>query len=113
MSQYQYIFTLQGCLHVKFTSIISIKLTNLTHSALSILKAYSFSPSQGWEIYREAQWRYRTVVRKASQDAWRTFCNSANNLPMSVMLNRALSIDPKNKQGSLVALSVSHMQSKG
>jgi hypothetical protein len=42
-----------------------------------------------------------------------TFCNSVNKLPMSVMLHRALSRDRKIKQGTLVAPSVRHMQSKG
>jgi hypothetical protein len=27
--------------------------------------------SQSWELYREAQWRCRNEVRKASKDAWR------------------------------------------
>ena len=42
-----------------------------------------------------------------------TFCNSFNDLPIYVMLHKALSGDPKIKQGSLVAPSVSHTQSEG
>jgi len=52
-------------------------------------------------------------VTKASKDAWRTFCNSVNNLHLSVMLHRALSRDPKIKLGSFVAPSVRHTQSEG
>jgi hypothetical protein len=37
---------------------------------------------QSWELYREAQRRYRKKVTKTSKDAWRTFCNSNNVLPM-------------------------------
>jgi len=49
-----------------------------------------------WEIYREAQRRYRKKVRKASRDAWRTFCSSINDLPMTTRLHRAL-CNPKGK----------------
>jgi hypothetical protein len=37
---------------------------------------------QSWELSREAQRRYRKEVRRAPKDAWRTFCNSVNGLPM-------------------------------
>ena len=52
---------------------------------------------QGWALYTEAQRRYRKEVREASKDAWRTFCNSGNDLPMSARLHRALSRDPNIK----------------
>jgi hypothetical protein len=52
-------------------------------------------------------------VRKASKDAWRTFCSSINDLPMTARLYRALSRDPKIKLGSLAASSGRCMQSKG
>jgi hypothetical protein len=46
---------------------------------------------KSWELYREVQWRYRKEVKKASKDAWRTFCNYINDLPMLARLYRALS----------------------
>jgi hypothetical protein len=68
---------------------------------------------QSWELYGEAQQRYRTEVRKASKDAWRTFCSSINDPPMTTRLHRALSRDPTIKLGSLVDPSGRCMQSKG
>jgi len=68
---------------------------------------------QSWELYREAQQRCRKEVRKASKDAWRTFCSSINDLPMTTRLHRALSRDPKSKLGSLVEPSGRHTQSEG
>jgi hypothetical protein len=39
-----------------------------------------------WELYREAQRRCRKEITKVSKDAWRTFCSSINDLPMSARL---------------------------
>ena len=69
--------------------------------------------SSSWELYREAQRRYRKEVRKASKETWRTFCGSINNLPRSARLHRALSRDPKARLGSLVAPTGEHTQSEG
>jgi hypothetical protein len=55
----------------------------------------------------------RKEVRKASNETWRTFCNSVNDLPMSARLHRALSRDPKIKLGYLMALLGMHTESKG
>ena len=52
-------------------------------------------------------------VRKASKNAWRTFCSSINDLPRSARLHRALYRDPKIRQVSLVAPSGRRMQSEG
>jgi hypothetical protein len=52
-------------------------------------------------------------IRKTSKNAWRTFCNSINDLPRSAKLQRALSRDPNIKLESLVAPSGRHMWSKG
>jgi hypothetical protein len=68
---------------------------------------------QSWELYREAQRRYRKEVRKASIEVWMTFCNSINNLPMSARLHKAVSRDPKIELGFLVAPSGMCTQSKG
>jgi hypothetical protein len=68
---------------------------------------------QSWELYREAQQKYRKEVRKASKDAWWTFCISINYLPMTTRLHRALSRDPKIKLGSLVDPLGRCMQSEG
>ena len=68
---------------------------------------------QSWELHREAQWRYGKEVRKTSTDAWRKFCNSVNNLPLSARLNRALSRDPKIKMAFLVAPLGRCTQSEG
>jgi len=68
---------------------------------------------QSFELYREAQQRYRKEVRKASKDAWGTFCSSINDLPVTTRLHRALSRDPKIKLGSLVDPSGRHTQSEG
>ena len=67
---------------------------------------------QSWELYTETQRTYRKEVRKASKDAWRNFCNSINDIPMSMRLHRALSRDPKIKLGSLLAPSGRHTQFK-
>jgi len=50
---------------------------------------------------------------KASKDAWRAFCNSVNDLPMSARINTACSRDPRIKLVSLVAPSGRHTQSEG
>jgi hypothetical protein len=68
---------------------------------------------QSWALYTEAQRRYTKEVRKTSKDAWRTFCNSVNDLPMSARLYRDISCDPKIKLGSLLAPSCRHTQSEG
>ena len=62
---------------------------------------------------QQAQRRYRKEVRKATEDAWRTFCSSINELPSSDRLHRALSRDPKIKLGTLVAPAGRRTQSKG
>jgi hypothetical protein len=56
---------------------------------------------------------YRKEVKKASNEAWRTFCNSVNDLPMSARLQRALFWDPKIRLGYLVTLLGMHTESKG
>jgi hypothetical protein len=78
-----------------------------------INKCQSDKNPDSWALYREAQQNYKEEVRKASKNAWRTFCSSINNLPRSVRLHRSLSRDPKTKLGSLVAPLGRHMQSKG
>ena len=65
------------------------------------------------ELYRGAQQNYRNEVRKASKNAWRTFCSSINDLPGSARLHRVLSRDPKVQLGSLVAPSGGCTQSEG
>jgi len=69
--------------------------------------------SSSWELYREAQQRYRKEVCKASKETWRTFCSSINDLPRSARLYRALSRDPKTRLGSLVAPTGECTQSEG
>jgi hypothetical protein len=76
-------------------------------------KCHSDKNPQSWALYREAQRNYRKEVRKASKNAWRTFCSSINDLPRSARLHRALSRDPKIKLGSLVAPSGRRKQSEG
>jgi len=66
-----------------------------------------------WELYTEAQQRYRTEVRKASRETWRTFISSVNDLPRSARIHRAVSRDPETKLGSLVAPSRLRTQSEG
>jgi len=39
--------------------------------------------TNSWDLYREAQRRYRMEVRKASKETWRTFCSSVKDLPRS------------------------------
>jgi hypothetical protein len=68
--------------------------------------------SSSWELYREAQRRYKEV-RKASKETLRTFCGSINDLPRLARLHRALSRDPKTKLGSLVAPNGERMLSEG
>jgi len=68
--------------------------------------------SSSWEVYRGTQRKYRKEVRKASNETWRTFCSSINDLPRSARLHRALSRDPKTKLGFLVAPTGEHTQSE-
>jgi hypothetical protein len=58
-------------------------------------KCQSDKNLHSWDLYREAQQNYRKEVRKASKNAWKTFCSSINILPRSAKLHRALSRDPK------------------
>jgi hypothetical protein len=76
-------------------------------------KSRSDKNPHNWDLYRETQRNHEEEVRKASRNAWRTFCSSINDLHRSARLHRALSRDPKTKLGSLVAPSVRHTQSKG
>jgi hypothetical protein len=55
---------------------------------------------RSWELYKEAQRRYRKKVRNASTESWRVFGNSINDLPMSARLHKALSRDPKIRLSS-------------
>ena len=66
-----------------------------------------------WDLYREAQRRYRKEVPKASKETWRTFCSSVKDLPRSARLCKALSRDPKIRLGSLVAPTRQRTQSEG
>jgi hypothetical protein len=76
-------------------------------------KCRSDKNPHSWDFYREVQRNYRKEVRKASRNAYRTFCSSINDLPSLARLHRALSRDPKTKLGSLVAPSDRHTQSEG
>ena len=76
-------------------------------------KCQSDKNPHSWELYGQAQWKYRKEVMKASKNVWRTFCSSINDLPRSARLHRALSRDPKIKLGSLVAPLGRHTQSEG
>ena len=49
---------------------------------------------QSWQIYIEAQRRYRKEGLERCMEA---FCNSVNDLPMLARLHRALSWEPKIK----------------
>jgi hypothetical protein len=69
--------------------------------------------SYSWELYREAQRRYRKEVRKASREMWRSFVSSVNDLPRAARIHRALSRDSKIRLGSLVAPSGLRTQSEG
>jgi len=69
--------------------------------------------SSSWALYREAQWRYRKEVYKASKETWKTFCSSFNDLPRSARLYRAVPRDPKTRLGSLVAPTGECTQSEG
>ena len=69
--------------------------------------------AHSWELYREAQRRYRKEVRKASKDAWRAFCSSVQELPRSARLHRALSKGPAHRLVSLVAPDGKRTQSEG
>jgi hypothetical protein len=53
-----------------------------------------------WDLYREAQRRYRKEVRKASIETWRTFCSSVKDLPRSARIHKALCRDPKIRLAS-------------
>jgi len=64
-----------------------------------------------WELYREAQLRYRKEVQKASKETWRASCSFVNNLPRPARLHRAPSRDPEIRLGSLVAPSGERTQS--
>jgi hypothetical protein len=59
--------------------------------------------SYSWELYIYTQRSYRKEVQKASKETWRSFCGSLNDLLRSARLHRALTRDPKNRLGSLVA----------
>jgi hypothetical protein len=52
-------------------------------------RCWANNKSHSWELYREAQWRYRKEVRKASKETWRTFHSSVQDLPRSARLHRA------------------------
>jgi len=69
--------------------------------------------TSNWDLYRQAQHRYRKEVRKASKETWRTFCSSVKDLPTSSRIQRALSRDPKIRLGSLVAPTGERTQSVG
>jgi hypothetical protein len=66
-----------------------------------------------WELYRGAWQNYRKEARKASKNAWRSYCSSINDLPRSVRLHCALSMDPKIKLGCLVSSSGGRTWSEG
>ena len=78
-----------------------------------ITRCRANNKSSSWELYKEAQRRYRKEVRKASKETWRTSCGSVKNLPISARLHRALSKDPKTRLGFLVAPKGKGTQSEG
>jgi hypothetical protein len=45
-------------------------------------KTWKDRTPQSWVLYGEDQWIYRKEVRKTSKEAWMTFCNSVNALPI-------------------------------
>ena len=73
----------------------------------------AYNKSFSWELYREAQRRYRKEVRMASKEIWTGICVSINDLPRSARLHRAISRVPKTKLGSLVAPTGERTQSEG
>jgi len=52
-------------------------------------------------------------IQRASEETWRTFCSSINDLPRAARLHRALSRDPKIRLGSLATPSGGRTQSDG
>ena len=69
--------------------------------------------SHSWELYREAQRRYRREVRRASREPWRSFVSSVNNLPRTARIHKALSRDSKIRLSSLVAPTGLRTRSEG
>jgi hypothetical protein len=67
---------------------------------------------RSWELYRYAQREYRREVRRASNETWRAFCSSINELPRAARLHRALSKDPKVRLGILVTSTGERTQSE-
>ena len=69
--------------------------------------------SHSWELYREAQRRYRREVRRASRETWRSFISSVNDLPRAARIHKALSRDSKIRLSSLVAPTGLRTRSEG
>jgi hypothetical protein len=92
----------------------AVKLESLRRGVRRLFnRCWSDKNSHSWALYRQNQRNYGVEVRKASKNAWRTFCSSINDPPRSARLHRALSRDPKIKLGSLVAPSGRYTQSEG
>jgi len=91
----------------------NLELESLRRGVRQLFNTCQSDNPHSWELYIEAQRIYRKEVRKASKNAWRTFCSSINDLPSLARLHRALSRDPKIKLGSLVAPLGRSTQSKG
>jgi len=92
----------------------TLELESLRREARQLFnRCWADNKSSSWELYREAQERYRKEVRKASKETWRTFCSSNNDSPKLATLHRVLSMDPKTRLGSLVAPMGQRTQSKG
>jgi hypothetical protein len=76
-------------------------------------RCHAKNEPHSWELYREAQRRYRKEVRKTYRETWRPFVSSVNDLPRAARTHRGLSRDSKIKLGSLVAPSGLCTQSEG
>jgi hypothetical protein len=76
-------------------------------------KCRANNQSHSWELYREAQQRYRKEVHKASKETWRTFSSSVKELPRSARLHRALFKGPTPRLRSLVAPNGKRTKSEG
>ena len=64
-------------------------------------KAMRTKQPTDWEEHKASQRRYKTLIREAKRQSWRTFCEDIEGLPVAAKLHKLLAKDPEQCMGSL------------
>lgn len=76
-------------------------LTLLRKESRRLYRQTQFGGVNEWAAYAEARNKYNSELRKSKTSAWRTYCESIEDVPVAARLSKVLRQDGTTKLGSL------------